>query len=747
MPATTPDVSDDPTLPRAFDSETYLIAPGNPAPPIVCGSWATEHGAGILSADDVRAKLPGWIDKSEMLVGANIAFDFIVAANDEILARQGILDRIFAAYEEGRVYDVLIAQALGAIAEGNLFRDPRTGGPLKSPSTGKQMARYSLEVCVDLTLGRIDAKVNDFYRLRYAILAPIPMADWPEEARVYPVDDARNTFEVAMAQAGGSTSPSGVVTKEPLRNLHGMRDQARAAFALALASAQGLRTDPARVATLEAKVNAAHAAVVQRFTGLYLRDDGTEDQAAVKRAVATAYGATGKCRRCGGTGKVKSAVSGNPVVCKAADVTELGDDKVAGCDGTGLDLTTAPTRPRTEKGGIKADRDTLMESGDEDLSDYGADELDKIRTTYIPTLKEAAKWPVNPRANVLLETLRTSYDGIWQTFTRAGGVRECFVPIQDPDDPWCIVSIDYAAVELCTFAQCCIDMVGFSRMAEVINASGDPGSLHTAFAARMRGVDPDAMKALVKAKDKDAVGFRQAAKAANFGFPGGMGAPMLVLAKRKKSEGTTVTADGTTYSGIRFCVYMAGALRCGVEKVTEWKGRTLPPTCKACIQCAEDLRKLWFQEWPEAKPYFDVVSHQVDNTGEVTFIKSDIVRGAVSFTSGSNGYFQSRAASGAKHALWKITQECYTDRASPMFGARPYMFAHDETLSYHRIRTLHESAFRMAEVQRKAMEEWVPDVTISCEPAAMHYWSKDAATVYDENGRLKVWVPDEKAGP
>ena len=49
----------------------------------------------------------------------------------------------------------------------------------------------------------------------------------------------------------------------------------------------------------------------------------------------------------------------------------------AGCDGAGLDLETAPLLPRSDTLGVKTNRDTLTESGDDDLADYGADEFSK----------------------------------------------------------------------------------------------------------------------------------------------------------------------------------------------------------------------------------------------------------------------------------------------------------------------------------------------------------------------------------
>ena len=62
---------------------------------------------------------------------------------------------------------------------------------------------------------------------------------------------------------------------------------------------------------------------------------------------------------------------------------------------------------------------------------------------------------------------------------------------------------------------------------------------------------------------------RQTGKAANFGFPGGMGAAKFVIAKRKGE-------------GLRVCRVMGKeAQPCGTEMVTSWKDRETSPVLQA----------------------------------------------------------------------------------------------------------------------------------------------------------------------
>lgn len=738
----------EPLPPVAVDFESGLIFPGNPCPEIACGSlaWEADGSERILSPEQMRAELGEQVRRSTMIIGANLPYDLALAAEHGIVT----IEEAFAVFDRNRAWDVQIAQALDAIAHGDLEKDPRTGQPLRQDrGDGKtKKARYNLQICASLTLGRDDAKENDWWRPRYALLIGIPLDRWPAEARQYPKDDVRNTMDVALAQCGIRDRPMNAARPGPgpLANLGGMGHQARALWALSLASARGFRTDPARVADLEHRAQEAVDKFTARFTGRFIRAGGpkagTEDQAAVKREIALAHGASGKCPRCGGSGRIErpGAISektgrqlkGSSVVCKAADFELVVDTPVYGCDGTGLDLSTAPGLPRTDKGGIKTDRDTLAETGDEDLLAYGDNEAGKILTTYVPWVKLGLGAPIHPRPNILLENGRASYDSLIQLLPKDSewGVRECI----SARDGWAFASIDYEAIELCSLAQSCLDILGWSTMADAINATGKPGLLHTKLAARMTGRDADELAALVKAKDKAAMAARQAAKPANFGFPGGMGAPALVLSQRKKSAGTTVGPDGTEYAGNRFCILIGREERCGHTKVTEWKKRPIPPTCKRCLECADSIRDAWFAQWPEMRPYFSFTAARADE-GSITQLRSDRVRGGVTFMSASNGYFSSLAADGAKHAFWLVSKECYTDRKSPMYGSRPLFFAHDEIVAEIPECVLHEASKRVAEVWVAGMREFLPGVTVAAEPAAMYHYSKDAKTVYSA-GRL-----------
>jgi hypothetical protein len=190
----------------SIDFETHMTQPGISAPPPVCAAIAWwEQGRALGRLLDKTQALAAFTailaDARLTIVNANIAFDMLVAATE--LAKQGVdvLPAIFAAYEAGRVIDPLITEMLHAIAFGLLGFDLRTRRKLTDPET-KKPGRYSHAIVHEQVTGEVDAKRNDRFRKSYYLLEHIPISEWPEDARVYPVDDATKTLRDGLAQAG-----------------------------------------------------------------------------------------------------------------------------------------------------------------------------------------------------------------------------------------------------------------------------------------------------------------------------------------------------------------------------------------------------------------------------------------------------------------------------------------------------------------------------------------------------------------
>jgi hypothetical protein len=793
----------------AFDLETHMSQPGLSTPPIVCGSLASVQNGrivGNLGSRDEAIEAFDHILKSDLTIcGANISYDVRCIMVDG--TRRGI-DRaptIFHMYDptrgavrgdvDGRVLDVQILEQLHAIAKGYLNLDPRTGRSIINPETGKK-GRYSLAAVVDQVLGRNNAKVNDKWRKSYALLENMPIDQWPSEARTYPIDDAVNTLEAALAQTGhmpnvgmhewmestGMGSPPHCVHCGALPggvaqctsvyrrlNTHDLSRQTYFSLCIDLGAQWGYRIDQNAVDALEQKYNLEHDGMMQPFIDAgILRPDGTQNENATKRIVAGAFGSVSKCPVCVGTGKVPSPKTAGrtKINCKA-------------CDGTTLLLL--PECPRSESGEVSISRDALNQSGVELLVAFADwSEGKKIKTVYIPYLRNTEKDKVTThrdvprllRPNPIVETGRASYDGATMLLPRHGGVRECHVPRPG----YRFSSVDYKAGELVTHAQSCLILVGASELAKALNKGLDA---HLALAGTILGVMYEDCTKRKKAGDHLIIDTRQVCKPPNFGFPGRMGAFKLVVQQRKQNDVHTPHPNGPQwifdnngkrvrgYKGLRFCIFMNRSERCGEVLIDEWKGRKYDTrVCKKCVECAQELKVAWLKQWPENVPYFDIVK-RVDESGKpVVQHMSNRLRGfrhgqvdddGEPINSGNaiaNGYFQALLADAAKNAYMAATRECF-DRTcrvesftnhisrfeggpSPLLGSHLNQFQHDEAIGEHPISVASDAVLRVSELFEESLRIACPDMdpAVEAQPTLMDRLYKGAEPIcVDRNGK------------
>ena len=495
---------------------------------------------------------------------------------------------------------------------------------------------------------------EDAWRLRYSELDDVPLEEWPEKAVSYAMDDAKWTWKLHEHQALPFSS-EGKDYAGPL-GVTNETEQVRAAWSLHLMSLWGMRTDPLAVQELEG----------------ILRPKVEEMQRKLLSA--------GLMR--------KKVVKGEETFSKnLAAIRERVEKAYSNQD---------REPPRTDKGSVSTSRQTLVECGDSLLMELGAEtNAEKLLTTFLPVLQQGTEVPLNPGYDVLKESGRTSsFKPNIQQLPRAGGVRECFVP--RPGNAF--IAADYSTVELCCLAQVCLDLFGYSRMADAINEDND---LHLAMAAYLLGISYHEAMMRRMVDDPEIARFRQLSKCVNFGLPGGLGAETFTRFA-KATYGVEVSLDEAT-----------------------------------------SLKEQWIAKWPEMKDFFRYVGglSSFGNDFTVVHHRSERQRGGTSFTAGCNTLFQGLAADGAKEALWRIAKECYCDLESPLFGSRPVAFIHDEVLIECPIGEVHEAAQRLCEVMVDSMKVYTPDVEISVEAAAMLRWYKGASPKW-ENDRLVLWEPD-----
>lgn len=366
-------------------------------------------------------------------------------------------------------------------------------------------------------------------------------------------------------------------------------------------------------------------------------------------------------------------------------------EQVYAAQGRTVPLTATGLRAgeeREEGEGVSLDESVCAESGDPILEAYAEfSSLKKTLSENIPVLWSGTTQPIHCFYDELKETGRTGTSNPQiQNLPRKVGIRECYWPRKG----FVFADADYSTMELCCWAQVCTSVLGHSKLAEVLNAGADP---HLAMAATLNGISFEEAQTRLKAGNKEIKAARQFAKIPNFGLPGGLGVETFV----------------------------AYAANNGV---------------KVTLARASEVKELWHQTWPEARPYFSWINTLVDKEFPVIEqLFAGRYRGGVGFTDSANGFFQGLAADAAKTAGWLITKACYIDRTSVLFGSRPVAFIHDEWIVESPIEIGHECAIELARLMVEGARPWLPNVTPRAEPALMKYWSKGAESLYVD-GRL-----------
>ena len=519
---------------------------------------------------------------------------------------------------------------------------------------------YSLEECV---LRRCKIQLEKgYWELHFSELKPYPIEQWPDGARRYVSADV--VTELALY-------------REQEKDAHWLKDQfrqARHAFAAELTSTYGLTTDPQSVHLYKSglvkerqKISAALKEVGLMRPRSKNNPELVRTMKAVRERVQVAYNAKGK---------------------KAP--------------------ATAPSS-KFPDGQVCTDADTCNLSGDPLLVQYG--ELLSINSmldNYVPVLEIAAKHALHPRFDTLLVTGRTSTSPNTQNYPTEEGVRECFTPRPG----YVFIVVDYAGIELRTWAQVCYELFKFSKLREALNAGVDP---HTKMASLILGITYEQAVGEYAENRKGRIYLpRQAGKAGNFGFPGGAGFESWREYAR------------TSY---------------GVD---------VPKDDPSAPIDAKRIKGYWREAWEEAEAYHNWIAEQCEAGGGLALIEQAAVgrfRGGCRFTEASNTLFQGLAADLAKYAWFLICKACYTQPESPLFGSRPVNFVHDEVIT----ETLdnehaHDAAKEQERIMIEAAKPFLPDITnIECETMLARRWSKAAKPMYDANGRLVPWDLQRKA--
>lgn len=741
------------------DSETRLIAHGNLVPELICvtaSDGAPEPDnqiAAVADPDDrLEALVDSIFDESVVSVWHNAAFDIPV-----ILRRfPEKVTHIFNMLEKGRIKCTKVREKLLWLAVSGSIKTLDMGNGITMPgdfSLAGLVKRYFNE---DLSQSKTLA---DSWRINYDKLEKESSSEWPKDAIAYAVDDAvwaKRCYDEQEAWRAKIIKERGF---DPIK----VEDfQVLADVCLRFWSAAAIEIDAEE-----------HQRISERV-GELLKPEN----------LSLLYS----------SGIVRPAVPPQPY---ARDVRE----HVEGCSGNkGCDCPPKMTAGSPESRNMKVLNQYVLDLAkakpdqvelrytepskkfpegqlsinEEWLADHeGVDELldqyalrskyQKLVSTELPRMciKDEHGNPtsispfVHANYDVLKETGRTSSYGsedypslniqnIASSFGEGLHPRECIVA----PPGYLIYSIDYSFMELVTFAQTCLNLFGYSRLAEIINSGKDPhawlGSQICARAdsdfqklvLRENGIDAEdqekvyeiftAMKGCgEEAWEKTFKKYRTLAKPTGLGYPGGLMPPTLI--KYAKSTFQTIID----------------------------------------LETSTMLRNVWLAALPEAQEYFNYINHEMvdefnrgrakkDKKGNLLPVRDTyryttplgMVRSHCTYCAAANGMgLQSPSAEGAKAGLIVVTRKAYDPGfGSPLFGnIIPWGFIHDEQLGYvvdneHTTEYCEDIAGTMVETFRLV----APDVKIKAEPVLMRRWDKGAEPVRDGSGKLVPWEPKVK---
>lgn len=501
---------------------------------------------------------------------------------------------------------------------------------------GKPMHGFSLaKLSADYGMEELNKELAGPRRL-YGPLREIALEYWPEDAIDYAKEDADTTLEVWKRQRDEKAyhfTADDILRDEPA--------QCAADWGLKLTSAWGIKTDPEYTATKRAELETQRDKLKKTL---------------VKKCILRAD-----------NGK--------------ANVTMLRNRIKLVCDDLGIEPKL------TAKGAIAYAKEYVSELNDKVLNAYTKyGHLNKLLSTYISAIEKAPS--IHPSFNVMVQSGRTSCrKPNLQNLPRDGEIRECFVPRKG----MVFANVDYGAAESRGLGQVMHNLNIPTKLVEV--GKNPEADFHLALAAIMLKIPYE--EAVARKKDPLVSSTRQGAKAANFGFPGGMGVARFIESQKNQAKPVYWDHDEATR-----------------------------------------LRDDWIRGW-NMKPYFNHANELSDQGYAVQHV-SGRIRGNVGFCDSANTLFQGIVADGAKLSVYECAKAAYTLPESPLYGSRLVNFVHDEIMAEVPEEAGHEAAEEIGRIMRQCMDYYTPDVPSVTEGTLTRRWAKEAKPVF-EKGRLQVW--------
>lgn len=618
-----------------------------------------------------------------------------------------LIPDIFAALDEGRIHDTRVNEQIHLLGTVGSVEDGQFSTHLAD------LAKRWLGLDINFL------KADDGFRLRFGEFRGLRAEDYPEGALDYSKLDAEITWNVAQEQP-----------YYPSQELH-----VAAAFALYRMTVRGLRVDKKFKEALQRKVEkevSPESLPLIYKSGLVIPAMGPQPYANGAKAH------TAICPRQKGCACPVKLTAPQPERVAEKDVLFPLIENI--CRDNNLPV------PRTPKGNIKADADTIeaLAVYSPVLKQFGTREtLNKLRTSYLPQLE----WPYG--SGHTADRIHFDYKELANTSrARCGGttkknkdravypavniqqadprIRPCYLP----EPGWVFAIADYNAIDLCSLAQTIKDLYGPNELLDQINAGLDP---HTVLAGDlMRDIDPAWARG--KVTDEDLYkGF----KALN------------VHDKTCRRDDTCKCVSVATYKRVRFLAKTVGLGYAG--------GMGLNVMVKTCAtngfiitkNDARRYKRLWLRRYPLMDNYLGQWV-PAQRSGEWHSYSSPMGTRRVrcSFTECANGRaLQTPAAEGMKIAHFMVERAASDPTLRDvLLGARPVIQMHDELVVMVRDdpKTRSRQAKRLGELMVQGMNVVLPDVWIKANPALSPLWTKAGSEpLLGPDGEILVYGRDK----
>jgi DNA polymerase I-like protein with 3'-5' exonuclease and polymerase domains len=387
------------------------------------------------------------------------------------------------------------------------------------------------------------------------------------------------------------------------------------------------------------------------------------------------------------------------------------------------------TFPRTEKEGmisVSGDMEQIFVDAGLGLPPFLRNYLDmqhytKFIANYLQDGYIHGDGRVHPTWNPVLKTGRASCRKPNLTnLPKADNVRAIFAAPKGK----VLAAIDYCQLELCLLAETCYQFYGKSVMRDVINSGVD---IHRWFGNEIKNG---------ASGFSEGIDYRQFAKAANFGFPGGLGITRFI-GYAKNDWGLDVTPEqGKLLQDMWKKAFPESELHLrpmvdeeNTRKNVITASKTIFPNQRP-VTTIQDLKQRMVEAQYSDKDIFSITSKCQRYVARTI---TGRVRPNCGFCDACNYPFQTGAADGAKLSMYRVMRK----------GYKVVNFIHDELiieLPYDD--NLTASVLDIADIMKKGMREICKDTVINVEYAVMKCWDKKAKWVYTADNKLTIWTPD-----